>query len=108
MSLGGSEQHPFLECPRQDQDIVFLIDGSGSISHYNFKIMLQFVQTVMSQFHRPHTQVCLWGHGGPGLGPAGLAEKARWAGLRSLGEAVFNLQSHACSYVCAFYSLSSP
>ncbi|KAK7812106.1 hypothetical protein U0070_004567 [Myodes glareolus] len=75
------------ECPRQDQDIVFLIDGSGSIYPNDFKIMLQFVKTVMSQFQRPHTQVCLWGHG-PGLGPAGLAEKARWAGLRSPGEAV--------------------
>lgn len=61
---------------------MFLIDGSGSISPRNFKIMLQFVETVMSQFHRPHTQVCLWGHGS-GLGPVGLAEKARWAGLRS-------------------------
>ncbi|XP_038185108.1 integrin alpha-X isoform X1 [Arvicola amphibius] len=47
------------ECPRQDQDIVFLIDGSGSISSSNFKIMLQFVETVMSQFHRPHTQFSL-------------------------------------------------
>ncbi|CAO2583477.1 Integrin alpha-X [Lemmus lemmus] len=47
------------ECPQQDQDIVFLIDGSGSISYSNFKIMLQFVETVMSQFRRPHTQFSL-------------------------------------------------
>ncbi|XP_050021973.1 integrin alpha-X-like isoform X1 [Alexandromys fortis] len=47
------------ECPRQEQDIVFLIDGSGSIDSSNFKIMLQFVETVMSQFHLPHTQFSL-------------------------------------------------
>nr|XP_048311033.1 integrin alpha-X-like isoform X4 [Myodes glareolus] len=47
------------ECPRQDQDIVFLIDGSGSIYPNDFKIMLQFVKTVMSQFQRPHTQFSL-------------------------------------------------
>lgn len=107
MSLGGSEQHPFLECPRQDQDIVFLIDGSGSIYSDDFQIMLKFVKTVMSQFQRPHTQVCLWGHG-PGLGPAGLAEKARWAGLRSPGEAVLTF-SPVCVHVCVcFFFLSSP
>ncbi|XP_028625198.1 integrin alpha-X isoform X1 [Grammomys surdaster] len=36
------------ECPRQDQDIVFLIDGSGSISSTNFGKMLDFVKAVMS------------------------------------------------------------
>ncbi|XP_040609474.1 integrin alpha-X isoform X2 [Mesocricetus auratus] len=47
------------ECPRQDQDIVFLIDGSGSISRRNFQTMLKFVETVMRQFHRPRTQFSL-------------------------------------------------
>uniref|UniRef100_A0A673UWB4 Integrin subunit alpha D n=3 Tax=Suricata suricatta TaxID=37032 RepID=A0A673UWB4_SURSU len=46
-------------CPRQDQDIVFLIDGSGSISPFNFATMLDFVKAVMSQFQRPSTQFSL-------------------------------------------------
>lgn len=54
---------PFLspECPKQEQDIVFLIDGSGSISSNDFAKMLNFVKAVMSQFQRPNTQVCPWG-----------------------------------------------
>lgn len=56
MSLEGSKQHPFLECPKQDQDIVFLIDGSGSISSTNFRKMLDFVKAVMS-LQRPSTRV---------------------------------------------------
>ncbi|XP_010615633.2 integrin alpha-X, partial [Fukomys damarensis] len=46
-------------CPRQDQDIVFLIDGSGSISSRDFATMINFVKSVMSQFQRPSTQVSL-------------------------------------------------
>ncbi|KAK2097938.1 hypothetical protein P7K49_023389 [Saguinus oedipus] len=44
------------ECPRQEQDIVFLIDGSGSILHNNFATMKSFVRAVMSHFQRPSTQ----------------------------------------------------
>ncbi|XP_008046609.2 integrin alpha-X, partial [Carlito syrichta] len=47
------------ECPRQEQDIAFLIDGSGSISSNNFVKMLSFVTAVMSQFQRPSTQFSL-------------------------------------------------
>ncbi|KAM7148738.1 integrin alpha-X isoform 1-T1 [Molossus nigricans] len=47
------------ECPRQEQDIVFLIDGSGSISHSDFIQMLNFVKAVMSQFQGPSTQFSL-------------------------------------------------
>ncbi|XP_021501487.2 integrin alpha-X isoform X1 [Meriones unguiculatus] len=47
------------ECPRQEHDIVFLIDGSGSISSSNFKKMMNFVKAVMSQFQRPSTQFSL-------------------------------------------------
>ncbi|ELK16537.1 Integrin alpha-D [Pteropus alecto] len=47
------------ECPKQEQDIVFLIDGSGSISSNNFAKMLNFVKAVMSQFQRPNTQFSL-------------------------------------------------
>ncbi|XP_047390037.1 integrin alpha-X [Sciurus carolinensis] len=49
----------FQECPRQDQDIVFLIDGSGSISSQEFATMINFVKAVMSQFRRPNTQFSL-------------------------------------------------
>lgn len=59
VSLGGPGLHLFLECPKQDQDIVFLIDGSGSISSDNFKTMLNFVEAVMSQFQGSSTQVCV-------------------------------------------------
>ncbi|PNJ33665.1 integrin alpha-X [Pongo abelii] len=47
------------ECPRQEQDIVFLIDGSGSISSDNFATMMNFVRAVISQFQRPSTQFSL-------------------------------------------------
>nr|XP_055221954.1 integrin alpha-X isoform X1 [Gorilla gorilla gorilla]XP_055221955.1 integrin alpha-X isoform X1 [Gorilla gorilla gorilla] len=47
------------ECPRQEQDIVFLIDGSGSISSRNFATMMNFVRAVISQFQRPSTQFSL-------------------------------------------------
>ncbi|XP_044089224.1 integrin alpha-X [Neovison vison] len=47
------------ECPRQEQDIVFLIDGSGSISFHDFAKMLNFVKAVMSQFQKPSTQFSL-------------------------------------------------
>nr|XP_012423777.1 PREDICTED: integrin alpha-X isoform X2 [Odobenus rosmarus divergens] len=47
------------ECPRQEQDIVFLIDGSSSISFRDFRKMLNFVEAVMSQFQRPSTQFSL-------------------------------------------------
>lgn len=73
MSLEGSEQHPFLECPRQDQDIVFLIDGSGSISSTNFGKMLDFVKAVMS-LQPPSTRVSPRGN---------LRPRACWEG--SLG-----------------------
>ncbi|XP_027466481.2 integrin alpha-X-like isoform X2 [Zalophus californianus] len=47
------------ECPKQEQDIVFLIDGSGSISFHDFRKMLNFVEAVMRQFQRPNTQFSL-------------------------------------------------
>ncbi|XP_036316234.1 integrin alpha-X isoform X1 [Pipistrellus kuhlii] len=47
------------ECPRQEQDIVFLIDGSGSIRYSDFNKMLSFAKAVMSQFQRPMTQFSL-------------------------------------------------
>nr|BAE33446.1 unnamed protein product [Mus musculus] len=47
------------ECPKQDQDIVFLIDGSGSISSTDFEKMLDFVKAVMSQLQRPSTRFSL-------------------------------------------------
>ncbi|XP_006148170.1 LOW QUALITY PROTEIN: integrin alpha-X [Tupaia chinensis] len=47
------------ECPKQEQDIAFLIDGSGSISPSDFATMISFVRAVMSQFQRPSTQFSL-------------------------------------------------
>ncbi|XP_036597498.1 integrin alpha-X-like [Trichosurus vulpecula] len=47
------------ECPKQDSDIAFLIDGSGSISNSDFKKMKNFVKAVMSQFEKPNTQFSL-------------------------------------------------
>ncbi|NIG60824.1 integrin alpha-X isoform X1 [Pontoporia blainvillei] len=47
------------ECPRQEQDIAFLIDGSGSISSIDFAKMLNFVKAMMSQFQSPSSQFSL-------------------------------------------------
>ncbi|XP_045705083.1 LOW QUALITY PROTEIN: integrin alpha-D-like [Phyllostomus hastatus] len=43
------------ECPNQEMDIVFLIDGSGSIDHSDFKQMKDFVRAVMGQFEGTNT-----------------------------------------------------
>ena len=67
MSLWGLVPSPPLECPRQDQDIAFLIDGSGSIFSSDFNKMLNFVKAVMSQFQRPSSQVCPQGREGRGV-----------------------------------------
>nr|KAF6440841.1 integrin subunit alpha M [Rousettus aegyptiacus] len=43
------------ECPQQDSDIAFLIDGSGSIISNDFQRMKEFVSTVMNQFTKSKT-----------------------------------------------------
>ncbi|XP_021023133.1 integrin alpha-M isoform X3 [Mus caroli] len=43
------------ECPQQESDIVFLIDGSGSINNIDFQKMKEFVSTVMEQFKKSKT-----------------------------------------------------
>ncbi|KAM5328037.1 integrin alpha-D-like isoform 2-T2 [Glossophaga mutica] len=43
------------ECPNEEMDIVFLIDGSGSIGHSDFKRMKDFVRAVMGQFEGTNT-----------------------------------------------------
>lgn len=45
------------ECPQQESDIAFLIDGSGSINSNDFLKMKQFVSTVMNQFTKSKTLV---------------------------------------------------
>ena len=45
------------ECPSQEMDIVFLIDGSGSIEQSDFKQMKDFVRAVMGQFEGTNTLV---------------------------------------------------
>ncbi|XP_039766644.1 integrin alpha-M isoform X2 [Ornithorhynchus anatinus] len=43
------------DCPKQESDIVFLIDGSGSINERDFDQMKQFVRAVMRQFQGTNT-----------------------------------------------------
>ncbi|XP_035123368.1 integrin alpha-M isoform X3 [Callithrix jacchus] len=43
------------ECPQQDSDIAFLIDGSGSINPNDFRRMKEFVSTVMEQLKKSKT-----------------------------------------------------
>ncbi|XP_062957174.1 integrin alpha-D-like [Cynocephalus volans] len=43
------------ECPNQEMDIAFLIDGSGSIDRSGFNQMKDFVRTVMGQFEGTNT-----------------------------------------------------
>ncbi|XP_051852348.1 integrin alpha-M-like [Antechinus flavipes] len=47
------------ECPKQANDIVFLIDGSGSINKNQFRQMKNFIKTVMDQFTGTNTQFSL-------------------------------------------------
>ncbi|KAJ1067421.1 hypothetical protein K5549_010539 [Capra hircus] len=47
------------ECPQQDSDIAFLIDGSGSIDPEDFEQMKKFVSTVMSRFQKSKTLFAL-------------------------------------------------
>uniref|UniRef100_A0A452UFI8 Integrin subunit alpha D n=1 Tax=Ursus maritimus TaxID=29073 RepID=A0A452UFI8_URSMA len=44
-----------LGCPSQEMDIVFLIDGSGSIAQHDFKRMKDFVRAVMGLFGGTNT-----------------------------------------------------
>lgn len=75
------------ECPHQEIDVVFLIDGSGSIDRNDFKRMKNFVRAVMDQFKGTHTLVKAgpprpgdWDQGGSTSGKANLG-----GGLASLG-----------------------
>ncbi|XP_008591420.1 PREDICTED: integrin alpha-D [Galeopterus variegatus] len=43
------------ECPNQEMDIAFLIDGSGSIARSDFDQMKDFVRAVMGQFEGTNT-----------------------------------------------------
>ncbi|XP_038619310.1 integrin alpha-X-like [Tachyglossus aculeatus] len=43
------------DCPKQESDIVFLIDGSGSINSGDFDRMKQFVRAVMRRFQGTNT-----------------------------------------------------
>ncbi|XP_059548145.1 integrin alpha-M-like [Myotis daubentonii] len=43
------------ECPQQESDIAFLIDGSGSINPNDFLRMKDFISTVMNQFTKSKT-----------------------------------------------------
>ncbi|XP_055993691.1 integrin alpha-M-like [Sorex fumeus] len=43
------------ECPQQESDIAFLIDGSGSIRKNDFQKMKDFVSTVMVQLKKSNT-----------------------------------------------------
>ncbi|KAL7977580.1 hypothetical protein Chor_009529, partial [Crotalus horridus] len=44
------------ECTRRPADIVFLIDGSGSIKNYQFLDMKTFIFQVMNRFQNTNTQ----------------------------------------------------
>lgn len=65
------------ECPVQEMDIVFLIDGSGSIDHRDFSKMKAFVKTLMGQFASTNTSVST-GRGGLGKGGTNVASHSRW------------------------------
>uniref|UniRef100_A0A8D0GU70 VWFA domain-containing protein n=1 Tax=Sphenodon punctatus TaxID=8508 RepID=A0A8D0GU70_SPHPU len=49
---------PLEECP--SLDIVFLIDGSGSINSGDFRTMKTFISEVMKRFRNTDTQFALW------------------------------------------------
>ncbi|XP_077305923.1 integrin alpha-M-like [Lithobates pipiens] len=47
------------ECSGRGLDIVFLIDGSGSINRNDFSLMLNFITKVMEEFKETNTQFAL-------------------------------------------------
>lgn len=55
---------PFPECPRRQTDILFLIDGSGSVHPSDFLKMKAFVVQVMRRFRGTETQVTTSGYWG--------------------------------------------
>lgn len=71
--------HSPTECPHQEMDIVFLIDGSGSINQNDFNRMKGFVQAVMDQFEGTDTLVKT-GHLGLGVGGRGRLARERHPG----------------------------
>uniref|UniRef100_A0A8C8AU20 VWFA domain-containing protein n=1 Tax=Otus sunia TaxID=257818 RepID=A0A8C8AU20_9STRI len=46
-------------CPRRASDIVFLVDGSGSIAHSDFERMKTFITQVMRRFESTDTHFAL-------------------------------------------------
>uniref|UniRef100_A0A8C8AU78 VWFA domain-containing protein n=1 Tax=Otus sunia TaxID=257818 RepID=A0A8C8AU78_9STRI len=47
------------ECPKSSSDVLFLIDGSGSIEHQDFLTMKTFIAEVMKRFKGTDTQFAL-------------------------------------------------
>lgn len=72
------------ECPVQEMDIVFLIDGSGSIDQSDFSQMKAFVKKLMDQFASTNTSVSTR-HGGLWKGGTDVASHSRWR-RKSRGE----------------------
>lgn len=91
VSPWGTDALPSPECPRQEQDIAFLIDGSGSIDYEDFTKMLNFVRAVISQFRTSNAQVCPQGKEGACTAPPRPAPPLRLVGgasaFRRLGPA---------------------
>ncbi|XP_030324664.1 integrin alpha-D-like, partial [Calypte anna] len=67
------------ECPKASSDVVFLIDGSGSIQREDFKTMKKFIREVMLMFKDTDTQV------GPFVGDILVASEGGWWHLRAFG-----------------------
>uniref|UniRef100_A0A6I8NH35 VWFA domain-containing protein n=1 Tax=Ornithorhynchus anatinus TaxID=9258 RepID=A0A6I8NH35_ORNAN len=57
--IPGGPTCSFPDCPKQESDIVFLIDGSGSINREEFDQMKQFVRAVMQRFQGTNTMFAL-------------------------------------------------
>ncbi|CAN2391106.1 integrin-mediated signaling pathway [Pristimantis euphronides] len=56
LAVGGTLSAPPLEC---GLDVVFVVDGSGSVQLHNFQTMLQFVKNMISPLRTTDTQFAL-------------------------------------------------
>ncbi|XP_066577201.1 integrin alpha-X [Amia ocellicauda] len=59
MPLPGNYSPGYQECPPKNIDIVFLIDGSGSISSGDFSKMKTFMIQIIKNFHQKRANVRL-------------------------------------------------
>ncbi|XP_074423982.1 integrin alpha-D-like [Larus michahellis] len=91
---GGGTLPPSLpDCPTRASDIVFLVDGSGSINSHDFEQMKTFVTQIMGRFRGTDTRFALMQFSDRTVLHFDFAAFARWTHSRGAQEVTHIRQS---------------